>query len=81
MPFVRLLLRLRLISVFRGWDKLLRICFEPDREPEASLEFSVDGVRDPGLTPIFWLTGAPSSMEPTKKSVAGVLPVASPVIG
>lgn len=50
MPFVRLLLRLRLISVFRGWDKLLRICFDPDREPEASLEFSFDGVRYPGFT-------------------------------
>ena len=50
MPFVRLLLRLRLISVFRGWDKLLRICFDADREPEASLEFAFDGVRCPGST-------------------------------
>ena len=50
MPFVRRLLRLRLISVFRGRDKLLRICFDPDREPEASLEFSFDGVRYPGFT-------------------------------
>ena len=49
MPFVRLLLRLRMISVFRGRDKLLRICFDLDRAPEASLEFSFDGVRYSGL--------------------------------
>ena len=50
MSFVLLLVRLRLISVFRGWDKLLRICFDPDREPEAPLEFAFDGVRYPGST-------------------------------
>ena len=50
MPLARLLRALRFMSVFRGWDKLLRICFHPDRQPETALEFPFAGVRYPGST-------------------------------
>ena len=47
-------------------------------KPLWSFPLTVCDMRDPQL---FWLTGAPSSMEPTKKSLAGVLPVASAGVG
>lgn len=50
MPLARLLRACRFMSVFRGWDKLLRICFHPDRQPETVLEFPFVGVRYPGST-------------------------------
>lgn len=50
MPFARLLRALRFMCVFRGWDKLLRICFHPDRQQETALEFPFAGVRYPGST-------------------------------
>ena len=38
------------MSVFRGWDKLLRFCFHPDRQAETHLEFPFFGVQYPGST-------------------------------
>ena len=50
MPDARVLRALRFLSVFRGWDKLLRLCFHPDRQDETTLEFPFAGVRYPGST-------------------------------
>lgn len=50
MPFARLLRAFRFMSVFRGWDALLRLCFHPDRQPETPLEFPFAGLRYPGST-------------------------------
>ena len=50
MPVARVLRALRFLSVFRGWDKLLRLCFHPDRQDETNLEFPFAGVRYPGST-------------------------------
>ena len=50
MPLARLLRGLRCLSVFRGWDGLLRLCFHPDRQSEAELTFPFAGVEYPGST-------------------------------
>ena len=50
MPLARVLRALRFMSVFRGWDKLLRLCFHPDRQAETPLVFPFAGVRYPGST-------------------------------
>ena len=50
MPVPRVLRALRFLRVFRGWDKLLRLCFHPDRQDETTLEFPFAGVRYPGST-------------------------------
>ena len=49
-PVARVLRALRFLSVFRGLDKLLRLCFHPDRQDETALEFPFAGVRYPGST-------------------------------
>lgn len=49
-PLARALRALRFMGVLRGWDKLLRLCFHPDRQAETPLEFPFAGVRYPGST-------------------------------
>ncbi len=50
MPLARCLRGLRFLGVFRGWDKLLRLFFHPDRQRRAPLTFDFAGIRYPGST-------------------------------
>jgi FkbM family methyltransferase len=50
MPLARCLRALRFLGVFRGWDKLLRLFFHPDRQQKAPLTFDFAGIRYPGST-------------------------------
>lgn len=53
MPLARCLRGLRFLRVFRGWDRIVRLLFPPDRQNTAPLNFDFAGVRYPGSTDYF----------------------------
>lgn len=50
MPLARLLRALRFLKVLRGWDRILRLCFHPDRQLKSDLSFSFAGTEYRGST-------------------------------
>ena len=44
MPFARKLRALRFLNILRGWDRILRLYFYPDRQLKADLTFSFAGI-------------------------------------
>jgi hypothetical protein len=50
MPLARCFRALRFLGAFRGWDRILRLFFHPDRQNKAPLNFDFEGIRYPGST-------------------------------
>ncbi|MDE0794590.1 MAG: hypothetical protein OSB76_02980 [Alphaproteobacteria bacterium] len=50
MPLARCFRALRILGVFRGWDRVLRLFFHPDLQIKAPLTFDFAGVRYPSST-------------------------------
>ena len=50
LPFARCFRVLRFLRVFRGWDRVLRFFFNPDRQTKAPLNFDFAGISYPGST-------------------------------
>jgi FkbM family methyltransferase len=50
LPLARCLRALRFLRVLRGWDRVLRLFFHPDRQKKAPLNFDFEGIRYPGST-------------------------------
>lgn len=50
MPLARCFRALRFLGAFRGWDRILRLFFHPDRQNKAPPNFDFEGIRYPGST-------------------------------
>ena len=50
LPFARCFRVLRFLRVFRGWDRVLRFFFNPDRQTKAPLNFDFAGISYPWST-------------------------------